>query len=183
MTRPDRASLALTAPLVDVLALLLRQFRRPLAAHDVVLSDADAGRLAEAIVAGAASGDKAAEVRTVLVALVGESERVLRGWGLSFEQAMDTGMDRMPGWHTTAEFLDMANEKSNAEIRIAVGAALVAALGDLRYASYLLFLARRPGADVDAAVARRVLAHLSGVPLDAPDWEPRVRAWLDARAG
>jgi hypothetical protein len=67
-------------------------------------------------------------------------------------------MEDVPGWHTTAEFLEVANEKSNAELRIAVGGALLLALGDDTFADYLRFLVANPALDeVSAVMARRVL--------------------------
>ena len=91
-----------------------------------------------------------------LVALVAESEGVLAGWSLTFEQALDTEMGDVPGWESTAEFLEIANEKANAELRISTGSILVAALGDARYAARLRFLASRED-DLDGVIARRVL--------------------------
>ncbi len=179
MVRPDRASLASTAPLDDLLTLLLRQFRRPLALHNVDLKDADAQAIAQAIVQRQPPDARAQAVRDALTRLIAESEAVLKQWNLTFEQAMETGMDAMPGWETTSEFLDLANEKSNAEIRIAAGSALVTALGDCRYLPHLLYLAARDDDDLDTAIARRVLLFQSGVDPAAPDWLARVRAWAE----
>ena len=182
MVRPDRAQMAQTAPLEDLLAILLRQFRRPLETLDVALSSSDAQALAHAVVSREPAGAKAVEVRSALVTLVHESEAVLAGWALTFQTSLETGMEAMPGWETTAEFLDIANTKSNAEIRIATGATLVAALGDFRFGDVLLYLALHDATDVDSVVARRVLLFQSGVDPAAPDWAAQVRAWLNAQA-
>lgn len=180
MVRPDRAQMAQTAPLEDLLAILLRQLKRPLETQDVNLSSNEAQALANAIVEGERLGDKAALVRDALVALVQESEAVLSGWNLTFQSSLETGMDAMPGWETTAEFLEIANTKSNAEIRIATGATLVAALDDFRFGDTLLYLAQHDEIDVDSVVARRVLLLKSGVDPAAPDWAGQVRDWLKA---
>ncbi len=182
MVRPDRARLAQTAPLEDLLAILLRQFKRPLETLDVTLSSTEAQTLASAIAQQEPASEKAVEVRKALVTLVQESEAVLAGWNLTFQAALETGMEDMPGWETTAEFLEIANTKSNAEIRIATGATLVAALGDFRFGELLLYLAGHDETDVDSVVARRVLLFASGVDPAAPDWAAQVRAWLDAQA-
>lgn len=181
MVRPDRAQMAQTAPLEDLLAILLRQLKRPLETLDVTLNSTDAQMLANAIVQREPLGDKAADVRNALVTLVQESEAVLAGWNLTFQTSLQTGMDAMPGWETTAEFLEIANTKSNAEIRIATGATLAAALGDFRFGESLLYLAQHDATDVDSVAARRVLLFKSGVDPAAPDWAAEVRTWLDAQ--
>lgn len=174
--RPDRANFGNTAPLDELLALLLRQFKRPLRAHDIDLSDETARTIAAQVVSRKIQSRDAHLVRTALIAAVAESEAVLMQWNLSFEQALATGMDQIPGWETTAEFLDIANEKSNAELRISTGSALVTALGDYRYLPHLLVLAQRGDDDVDTAIARRVLLFVSGVE-DSAGWLDRVRTW------
>ena len=179
MVRPDRASLAANAPLEDLYTLLLRQFRRPLSTFGVTLSDSDAAAVAGEIARREPRSKQALAVRGGLVEVVAESERILAGWNLTFEQSLATSMDVMPGWETTAEFLDVANEKSNAELRIASASALVAALGDLRYAPYLLHLAAGDPGELDTAVARRTLALVSGIDASTPESLARVRDWLD----
>ncbi|MFO7321304.1 MAG: hypothetical protein DIU68_006215 [Chloroflexota bacterium] len=180
MVRPDRASLAQSAPLEDLLALLLRQFRRPLATLGIELTEADIRSITAGVLARKPADSRAQAVRDGLIQLVTESEQVLAQWNLTFEQAMETTMDQMPGWESTAEFLEIANIKSNAEIRIAAGAALVAALDDFRYAGYLLYLAARNDGDVDSAVARRVLQFKTQIDPQSPDWLDEVRARLNA---
>lgn len=179
MVRPDRANLAATAPLDDLYTLLLRQLKRPLSTFDVSLTDADAAAIAVEITRRDPPSKQALAVRGGLVEVVAESEQVLAGWNLTFEQSLATGMDAMPGWETTSEFLDVANEKSNAELRIASASALVAALGDLSYASHLLHLAAGDPGELDTAVARRTLALVSGMDASTPESLARVRAWLD----
>lgn len=179
--RPDRAHIYAQAPLDEVLVVLLRQYKRLLAERDLTLSDSDIRRIAASIVKRAAPDALCASVRAALVALVEESLGVLAGWNLTFEQALRTEVAAMPGWETTAEFLEIANEKANAELRIASGATLAAALGDLRYTGHLLALIAFDPGEVDAVVARRVLTLITGIDADAPDWADRVRAWLVSR--
>lgn len=157
MLPPDPISTYQNAPLNELLAILLRQFRRPLAGRGVELSDAEAEALAERIVARKALGEKAEAIRVALVELVAESEALLAGWKLTFEQALDTEMGDVPGWESTAEFLEIANEKANAELRISTGSILLVALGDEQYTARLRFLAGRED-DLDGVIARRVLA-------------------------
>ncbi|MGQ9889180.1 MAG: hypothetical protein ACUVSX_11920 [Aggregatilineales bacterium] len=176
--RPDRAHIYAQAPLADVLGVLLRQFKRLLEARGVALSDAEIKQLAASMAKGVPPDERAAAVGAALNAIVAESLGVLASWNLTFAQSLCTKIAAMPGWETTAEFLALANEKVNAELRIAAGATLAAALGDLRHADLLLALIAHDPDEVDAVVARRVLTLLSGVDADAPDWLERVRAWL-----
>lgn len=181
--RPDRGHFGSSAPFAELLTILLRQFRRPLAAQGVELTDAEYVALGERIARRAAPDTHSQAVLAALVVAVAESESLLRDhWNLTFAQSLETGMDQIPGWETTAEFLDIANEKSNAELRISTGAALVTALGDLRYADHLVYLAGHSDVDeVDAAVAQRVLQFVSGVDDSAPDWLDQVKSWLAAQ--
>ena len=159
MPLPDRENALEQAPFADLLVVLLKQFKRLLAAKGVNLSESDIEAVARQVSEHGAVDERMQMVREALVELVAESEAVLAQWKLTFQQALATNMDAMPGWETTAEFLDIANEKSNAEIRIAAGSALTAALGDLRYEPYLRHLAEGDY-DVDSIFARRVLAFL-----------------------
>ena len=166
---PNRSAAYENAPLDELLSILLRQFRRPLTSRQIEFSDADAARIAKIIVERGELTPQAVAIRGALGELVAESETLLAGWGLTFEQSVDTPMDRIPGWETTAEFLEIANEKSNAELRISTGSILLAALGDLSRLDHLRFLAeksRNPGEiDLDNVLARRVLLFLGIDPL------------------
>lgn len=173
------------APFDELLTILLRQFKCLLAARGVDLSDAELTTLAQSVAArrdlSPDRAEKAAAIRAALVEIVQESEQVLARWTLTFNDSLATGMDAVPGWETTAEFLEIANEKSNAEIRIAAGSGLLGALGDLRYADYLLHLAAGDY-DADTAIARQVLAFVSDTDRTQPGWLDQVRAWLKNRA-
>lgn len=169
-------------PFDELLAMLLRQFKRLLAARGIDLSDSELKALANAVAASTPS-PHAQSVRAALADIIAESENVLKHWNLTFAESLATGMDAIPGWETTAEFLEIANEKSNAELRISAGAALAVALGDLRYARYLLDVTGHDAGawDVDAVIARRVLLFASGVAGGADGWLAQVNAWLKAQ--
>ncbi len=159
---PERHSAFEDAPFTELLAILLRQLRRPLASQGVTISDADADALAQAIAARAEPDSTVEAIHAALLALVADSEAVLAQWNLTFAQSLDAQMNDIPGWESTAEFLDIANEKANAELRISTGAALLVALGDPRYVPLLRLLVERASdgnvADPDDIIARRVLA-------------------------
>ncbi|MBN8620215.1 MAG: hypothetical protein J0L63_15000 [Anaerolineae bacterium] len=176
-----RARTFADAPLDELLAVLLRQLRRPLAAHHVDLTDAEAQRLAAERVQGHLPS-RAAELTTALEALVAESEAVLQSFGLTFQQSLDADMSTVGGWETTAEFLEIANQKANAELRITLGAALALVFGADRRHAPLLFHLAAGAYDDETIIARRVLSFVSAVPPDAPDWLQRLQAWLDGGA-
>ena len=154
---PDRLAAYRAAPLGDLLAILLRQFRRPLAGHGIDLTDAEAEALAHEIVERRAEDAQIQPLRAALTALIDESRSVLAGWKLTFQQSLDTEIGDIPGWQSTAEFLEIAEAKANAELRISTGAALLVALGDVSAAPDLRFLVERGEDDLDAVIARRVL--------------------------
>ncbi|MEO8391709.1 MAG: hypothetical protein ABI700_01835 [Chloroflexota bacterium] len=178
MIPPDPLLAYQNAPLGDLLSILLRQVRRPLKGHGVDLTDAEAESLAHDLTAHAPLSEKAQAIRAALVDLIAESETVLTRWNLTFQQSLDTEMKDISGWESTAEFLEIANEKANAELRISTGASLLAALGDLRYASDLLFLVERGEDDLDAVIARRVLLFASGIDPHETHWLDQLRAWI-----
>lgn len=155
---PSRQSAFRDAPMPDLLDILLRQFKRPLANFDIDLTAEETERIAGDIAARRPLDAKGQQIRTGLVKVVEESKQVLNRWELTFQQSLKTQMDAMPGWETTAEFLEVANEKSNAELRIAAASALLLAMGDARYQDYLTFLVENPSLDdVSAVMAERVL--------------------------
>ena len=181
MQPTDRAHTFANAPMQDLLSVLLRQLKRPLGTQGFKLTDAEAHRLATERVEG-----KTPQRSLVLVAaledVVRESEAVLANLGLTFLTSLDADMSTLGGWQTTAEFLDLANEKANAELRITLGAALdMAFVGDDQYAPYLLFLAEGDHGD-ETIIAQRILAFVTEIPLGADDWLKRVRSWLDDNA-
>jgi hypothetical protein len=159
MLPADRAQTFADAPLDELLSVLLRQLKRPLAVHGVHLTDADAERLAQDRMGGKPL--TLPELPAALVAVVSESEAVLRTMGLTFTQSLDTPMDALPGWESTSEFLELANEKSNAELRITLGAALALAFGEAQFKPYLQHLAEGDYGD-ESVIARRVLESATG---------------------
>jgi hypothetical protein len=174
----DRAHTFENAPLDELLGVLLRQLKRPLAAYGLDLTDSEANRLARARAAGDDSPSYA-ELLAALKAVVAESEGLLADMGLTFRQSLDADMNAVGGWETTAEFLELANEKANAELRITLGSALALAFGgDRHYTADLLFLA---GGDYDdeSVIARRVLSFASGIDGNDEEWLDKVRIWAE----
>lgn len=175
----DREQALDNAPLSDLLVILLRQYKRLLAERGIELTEAAIQTLAHQLAEGTPPDEPA--VRTALIDMVEESVAVLARRNMTFAQALATDMADVPGWTTTAEFLEIANEKGNAELRIASASALLAALGDLRYAEYLLTAIAHEPHEIETAAAKQVLAHASGIVPNARDWAALVHDWLNQR--
>jgi hypothetical protein len=164
---PDREQQRLNtyraAPLDELLAVLLRQFRRLLLGKGLPLSDADTAEIAAAIVQRHPPDERLQRLRAALVALVEESETVLSGMGLGFAQSLRAEMTDVRGWETTADFLALAEQKANAELRISTGSALLVLLGEQRFSEHLDAVIARAAEtgqpDLDSIIAERALAH------------------------
>lgn len=185
---PDRANQVRQWPFDKLVVILLRQFRRLLDQQGVTVTDAQMQEIAQAAAAHAALPEPAAAIRTGLNALVAQSLEVLSAWDLSFAQSLSTEMSAIAGWETTADFLDIANRKANAEIRISAGSALLLILGETGRASLLIDaiehdLKALGQLDVDAIIAQRALLHASGIDAQASDWLSALRAWVASQPG
>lgn len=179
MEMTDRAQTFAGAPLEDLLSVLLRQIKRPLGTQGFKLTDADAHQLAQACVQGEIH-DRAPDLLSALAGVVQESQAVLAQWKLTFQQSLDADLSTIGGWQTTAEFLDIANEKSNAELRITLASALGLVFGGGKvYVPDLLFLARSDYGD-ESVIARRILTLAAGVDATANDWLERVQSWSES---
>ncbi len=177
MLPDDRAQTFAGAPFEDLIGVLLRQLRRPLATHGVKLTDTQAVQLARDWVA---QQQPQPDLVAALRAITAESMALLNTMNLTFQQSLQTDMNALGGWETTAEFLERANEKANAELRITLASALTYLFGqDADVLPDLLFIAAGEY-DEETVIVRRVLAHVSGIPLDTPDWLTQVRNKLSS---
>jgi hypothetical protein len=160
----QRAAVYRAAPLDELLTVLLRQFRRLLLGKGLPLSEADAAAIAAAIARRDPPDARMQRLRAALASLVEESETVLGGMGLTFVQALRAEMTDVPGWETTAEFLALAEQKANAELRISTGSALLVLLGEQRFSPHLQAVIARAAEtgqhDLDSIIAERALAAL-----------------------
>jgi hypothetical protein len=161
----------------DLISVLLRQLKRPLASHGFTLSDAQAEALAQLRLA-AQTDERIPPLLAALEAVIAESLAVLRRFGLRFQESLDADLNQIGGWESTAEFLDIANDKSNAELRITLASALILAFGgDRRYGLDLLHLARGDYGD-ETVIARRFLSFASGIEPGGADWAERIAEWI-----
>ena len=179
----NRAQNVWTWTIEELTLILLRQFKRLIAERGADWPDADLKALAEH--AGQrAINEGAVPVIAALRDIVAESEALLAEWGLTFEQSVASSMEEMPGWDTTADFLSLANDKINAELRISAGAALLALLGDTHYAHHALTAVKhgiRDPEDVDAVITLRALAFAARIDESATDRLARISQWVAAR--
>ncbi|HEX2619047.1 MAG TPA: hypothetical protein VHL11_02840, partial [Phototrophicaceae bacterium] len=161
----------------ELFLILLRQFKRLLADQGIDLTDLQLHELADLMAQKQLSGEIAQPVKLALISIIETSLAVLDGMKLTYPQALATEMDDLPGWETTADFLELANEKGNAELRISAGASLLTALDDARYTD-LLFACYQHGAndpeDVDALIAKRALMFAAEVVETAKDWLSQI---------
>ena len=169
-------------PVSEVLLVLLRHFRQILADGGLGLTEDTSRELARAL----ASGEPHAAMDALMLILAELVEASLgelqTRWQLDFAAALRADMSSIGGWETTAEYLELANDKAELETRIAGGSALLVAAGRSQYAANLIdVIEYDAGAlDIDAVVAKRVLLHVSGVDGSGPDWLLRVQQWQDS---
>lgn len=183
---PNPAQKLYAAPYADLVALLLKQFKRLLTQHDITLTSETIEAISQAAADDASLPEPAPAIRTALVALVTESLTLLQTrFGFDYATSLrTTDMDEIGGWQTTAEFLEIADQKSNAELRISSGSTLLLMLGDPRFVGPLLAVLENDGGadDIDAVLAKRAFAHAAGISPRAADFVEQARQWA-ANAG
>lgn len=185
MPPANPAEKLLNAPLEDLVGILLKQFKRLFNERGVTLTSAQIDAIAQAAAAKQPLPEPAPALVDILVTLVRESINLLQErFDFSFAESLRRSMDSIPRWETTAEFIEIANEKSNAELRISAGASLLACLGEARFAQHLIevIVVDEGVNDVDAVFAKRALSHLSGLDWRAEHWLQQLRGWLNQHA-
>ncbi len=167
-------------PIADIVWIALDRLRPAISASGVTLS-ADAWRdLSQALATGGRHG-AAESVTTALGHIVDSQLDVLRKrFDLDLATALRSDLNEITARTSTAEFLELANAKAEAETQITLGAALLAAAGSHQYACCLLDVAEHDAGDIDAAIARRALLHISGIDGAQIDWLAQVKRWHDA---
>lgn len=168
-----------SAPYSDLMRVLLSQFKRLLSNDGVTLTANETLEVARAI-ADYKPHPKLSTIHPIMKDLVEDSLKLINDrWGVTFLGSLHADMDNIENWETTAEFLEIANEKSNAELRISAGSALLVSMGDLHFAPYLIDVIEYDNGvmDVDAVFAKRALLHISHMP-DSDDWFEKVKNWL-----
>lgn len=187
MAPPNAENKLMKAPFADIVTILLTQFKRLLDERGLSLTKAQINGLGTSAERKQFHDiEQSNTIRALLIELLEESLAILRDqFGFTFAQSIQADMSDVAGWETTADFLERANQKSNAELRISAGASLLVALGDMRYSDILLtVIAVDAGAkDIDATLAIRVLSHMTGIPLDTEisDWRSAYAIWRQAQ--
>ena len=165
----------------ELILVLLRQFKRLLSEQGIELTDTDM----KALAGGAASrthGSSEASITTALHAIIAESEAVLSQMGLTFPTSILTDMDEISGWETTADFISLAGEKINAELRISAGSALMTLLGDMTVVRHAFTSASHgidDPEDVDAVIAIRSLSFAAHLDARAKNVLTMLRSWIE----
>lgn len=168
----------LSAPLADLVVLLLKQFKRLLAERGLALTTTQMDELGQTAATRAPLPACAQALPDLLGQIIAESEAYLRErFGWTFAESLAHDMSAVQGWETTGEFLEIANYKSNHELRISAASSLLALLGDERGRANLWAVLDAEGQaqDVDGAFARRALCHLDGLDPQAADWRTLAR--------
>ena len=174
-----------SAPLADLVGLLLKQFQRLLAERGLSLTTAQIADIGDRVEKRQSLPPEFADLTRHLGDLVAESVNELQTrFGFSFAESMHTQMDAISGWETTADFIELANYKSNAELRISAGSTLLVMLAETDYVPYLLAVIDADDGimDVDAALAQRALCHAAGVSPYAEDWLAQINLWWQDQA-
>ncbi|MDQ7024410.1 MAG: hypothetical protein Q9P44_02505 [Anaerolineae bacterium] len=188
MPPTDRTDQLRQIPLQHLLPDLLRQFNKPtlLGKHGIEVSKIMMDSIAEAVANREALPDIVAEINEAMSQIVQESMDDLKSrFEMSFAESLSkTDISDIGTWETTAEFLEIANHKNNAELRISAGTSLMVFLGDVRHADTLFTVIKHDNGldDVDALIAKRALAHYTQIPLDSIDsdeWQKGVRQRLE----
>lgn len=169
----------------ELMLMLLRQFRNLLAEHGAEYDDNTLRQLVDD-----ASFLEAERPQLIgaTQAIVAESVAFLQTWNLTYPQSLKTDMNELGHlWKSTTDFLDVANQKNNAELRINGGSALLGLLGISDNAPHLLMtvehdLKHYRDFDIDGAIARYVLCQLADVAIDDDDWLGQVRAWINRQS-
>ena len=167
-------------PLTILVPDMLKQFNKLtlLGQHGINLSKLEMDAIAETLTEGKALPENASAINNALYDIVQESITLLDDrFSLNFAKALETtDISDVADWHTTADFLEIANEKSNAELRISAGCSLMVFLGDVRLANHLLTVIRVDDGvnDVDAMIAKRALSYYAKLDMDAEDWLTKI---------
>jgi len=169
------------ASLGEIIFILLQHFHDALVEAGLSPGAGEARELAEAIAAGQRHIKTEAVLRTIADMVDAYLAGLQSRWQINFAASLGADMAAIGPWRTTAEFLELANDKAEAETGIALGSALLVAAGRREYAPFLLdVLDNDAGAfDIDATIARRILLHVSGVDGSRADWRAQLQRWLD----
>lgn len=184
MLPTDRSNQLLQVPLQHLLPDLIRQFNKPtlFGKHGIDLSKPEMDAIAEAVANHDPLPEKISALNDALSALIQESVVELQTrFNLTFAESLaKTNMSEMGGWKTTAEFLEIANHKANAELRISAGTSLMVFLGDVRHVDTLFTVIEQDNGldDVDAMIAKRALAHHTRIAIDSENWDAQVKQAL-----
>ena len=149
----------------------------------MTLSVAQCRDFADALVSDAATS-AATRIRDSLRIMVDEDLiQLQKRWRVSFREFLAADASDIGEWQSTADLLDLANDKAELENRIVIGSALLVIGGEPDYAAYLLDVIEVDDGvmDVDAVTAKRALLSITGIEIPSSDWLTQVRDRLRGR--
>lgn len=150
------------APIHEVLRMLLSHLRADLIDAGLALSGDAIPELAGALASGEPHASRKALKRTLTLLVNDSLDALQAGWGLDFAAALGAEAGALGPWETTADYLELANNKAELETRIVTGSALLVTAGRGEYAKFLLEVIKHDAGalDVDAIVANRILRQI-----------------------
>lgn len=153
------------APLVEVVNLLLRQCAPWLEAAGKSLDVAQCRDLAIELASDDATAAAAPLIDNLKALVDSDLTQVLELWRSSFREFLAMDVADIGDWQSTADLLDLANDKAELEQRIVILSALLVICGKREYGAYLLEVIEFDDGvmDLDAVIARRALMTISGV--------------------
>lgn len=162
MTLTSPAAHLSTAPLDELISILFQQFKKPFVEHNLDTSPEVLQRIIEAATEHQSLPETDA-MRALLHKIIHESEDTLRNdFGFTFAESLGKTMNDVTGWESTADFIEKANIKSTAELRISTASLLLAFMGDTSFVPHIRTILQddAEAEDVDGVLAKRALQHL-----------------------
>lgn len=169
------------APDDTLIILLLKQFKGLLEEFEVEIDSQSMHEIAKHAADRQALSEIGEKVKSTLLDIVEESLTLLRErFKLTFAKSLTYNANLITGWKTPTEFQEMIAQKNNAETRIAMGAALLAMLGDKRHVEYLFVTLDHEyvRGHMEAMLAMRALSFAAEIEPATEDWYNAVRAKL-----
>jgi len=170
-----------TAPDDTLIVLLLKQFKGLLEQHGVELDSQSMHEISKQAAERQALSEFGEQVKQTLLNIVDESLNLLQErFKLTFAKSLVYNANLLTGWKTPMEFQELIAQKDNAETRIAMGAALLAMLGENCHVEYLFTTLEHEyvRGHMEAMLAMRALSFAAKIEPATENWETEVRAKL-----
>jgi hypothetical protein len=170
-----------TAPDETLIILLLKQFKGLLEEQGIELDTTKIRDIAQQATERSALSEEGEAVKTCLLNIVQESIDLLKTrYRAAFKDSMLMNANLIGGWKTPTEFQELISQKNNAEVRIAMGATLLAFFGDTRYIEHVFTTVEHEyvRGHTEAMLAMRGLSFAAKLDPATEDWMEQVQAKL-----